>query len=73
MRSAIVTSIVIGGAHSVAAEILRGFTRQLPPGLLSYVMSTPPFVLDKELMKLKDEISLICIKSHSPTKVGQSS
>src|ERR1035437_7075823 len=40
MRSAIVTSHVIGGAHSVAAEILRDFTRPIAPRLikLCYVM-----------------------------------
>src|SRR5260370_17587993 len=34
MRSAIVTSRVIGGALSVAAEILRDFTRHVAPRLI---------------------------------------
>jgi hypothetical protein len=71
MRSAIVTSRAIGGAHSVAAEILRDFTRHVAPRLIKLCYVNASVRLgQRNHIGLKDEISLIGINAILQPNLG---
>jgi hypothetical protein len=57
--------------HIPSRRILWDFKRHVAPRLISYVVTTPPLVLDEKInMKLSDEISLICVNTILQLKSG---